>query len=531
MNLWSLFSRKTAKSSKPARRASAARLQVEHLEARELMSASPQPVLMVIANQDFYYKEYSDTRIALEAGGVDTVVAATTTDIAVPHANSGQVEAGVSGEIRPDIALAQADADDYSAIVFVGGWGSSMYQYAYNDPNLDGVTDNLYFNAAYNGDENLNDGVIAPTKVIVNGLINDFLADDKYVAAICHGTTVLAWARVDNVSPLAGRQVSVPWTVGSPGQYYNGAVQSYPYFSGQYDQVVANGGIANTTSGQRGDPTTVADDVIVDGRIITAENYDSARRFGQVIAQQVMAEVHPVAMNDGDLVILGTSDSDVIYVWSNQTAQSVSAWVNGASYGPFTLPAGGRVIVQGGDGNDQIYASALRTPVSIYAEAGHDLITGGLADDLIDGGDGWDRVWGGLGNDLLLGGAGNDYLFGREGNDIILGGAGDDWLEGHLGNDVLIGGLGNDRLDGGAGEDLLIGGTTAYDDDPAQLRRLSAIWSEPVAMSQRIANLSDGSIRLIQGSTVHDDAGTDVLLGGLGDDWLFASGLDRLYEG
>jgi hypothetical protein len=50
-------------------------------------------------------------------------------------------------------------------------------------------------------------------------------------------------------------------------------------------------------------------------------------------------------------------------------------------------------------------------------------------------------------------------------------------------------------------------------------------------MSQRIANLSDGSIRLIQGSTVHDDAGTDVLLGGLGDDWLFASGLDRLYEG
>ena len=25
---------------------------------------------------------------------------------------------------------------EYSAIAFVGGWGSSMYQYAYNDPNV-----------------------------------------------------------------------------------------------------------------------------------------------------------------------------------------------------------------------------------------------------------------------------------------------------------------------------------------------------------------------------------------------------------
>lgn len=49
-------------------------------------------------------------------------------------------------------------------------------------------------------------------------------------SAVCHGVTVLAWARVDGVSPSAD---------GSGG-------------------------------------TTVADDVIVDGRIITAENYDSA---------------------------------------------------------------------------------------------------------------------------------------------------------------------------------------------------------------------------------------------------------------
>jgi putative intracellular protease/amidase len=49
-------------------------------------------------------------------------------------------------------------------------------------------------------------------------------------SAICHGVTVLAWARVDGVSPST-----------------------------------------DSSSG-----TTVADDVIVDGRIITAENYDAA---------------------------------------------------------------------------------------------------------------------------------------------------------------------------------------------------------------------------------------------------------------
>ncbi|MCI0682151.1 MAG: hypothetical protein L0Y71_08610 [Gemmataceae bacterium] len=245
------------------------KLAMETLEARDLMSASPMPVLMVIADHhDFYYKEYADTRQSLEEAGLDVVAAATTTRPSIPHPNSGQTP-GTPGEVVPDLALADVNADDYSAIVFVGGWGSSMYQYAYNDPNLDGVTDNFYVNSHYNGDDDLDDGMIARTKEIVNGLINDFLADDKPVAAVCHGVTVLAWARVDGVSPLAGRQVSVPLTVGSPAQFYNGNWHPDMNLSGQYDQVVANGGLANTVSGQYGDRTTVADDVVVDGRIIT----------------------------------------------------------------------------------------------------------------------------------------------------------------------------------------------------------------------------------------------------------------------
>lgn len=149
-----------------------------------------------------------------------------------------------------------------------------MYQYAYNDPTGAGITDNYYAHGPYNGDDNLYDGRIAPQKVIVNDLINAFLAADKHVAAVCHGVTVLAWARVDGVSPLSGKHVSVP-SIGSPATFYQNTW--YGNFAlGQYEQVVANGAIANTVSGQYGNTSTVADDVVVDGRIITAENYDSA---------------------------------------------------------------------------------------------------------------------------------------------------------------------------------------------------------------------------------------------------------------
>lgn len=81
------------------------RLGLEPLDAREVpavlvgsaddpSAAEPLPVLMVIANRDFYYRE--------SAG----------------------------------------DAADYGAVVFVGGWGASSYQYAFSGTCA---------NAAYSG--------------------------------------------------------------------------------------------------------------------------------------------------------------------------------------------------------------------------------------------------------------------------------------------------------------------------------------------------------------------------------------------
>jgi putative intracellular protease/amidase len=613
-------------------------LSVESLEGRDLMSASPLPVLLVVADQqDFYYSEYSNTRTAIESKGVGVVVGAATTNPTSPHWGTwgpGSIPAN-NGTITPDIALANANPNNYSAIAFVGGWGASMYQYAYNDPNGDGVTDNYYSNALYNGDTNLNDGIVAPQKIAANSLINAFLAANKPVAGLCHGVTVLAWARVDGVSPLAGKQVAVPHLEGTPDQFYAGAWRNGGYLNGQRDQVLANGGLPTAYSGAYGASPTSIDDVIVDGRIITGENPLSAPLFGTRVAEAVLASMPPVnqaptASNAGwslienaangtsvgtviasdpdagqtltyaiiggndsgafainpttgqitvanataldfetnpvfhmtvqvtdsgssplsataavvvtlqdvaesgvnrigsDLVITGTPGADVIYLWSGSTANTVHAWMNGTSYGSFVLPTGGRVVVRAGAGNDQVFASDLRVGAAIFGEAGHDLLVGGHAGDVLDGGNGVDRIWGGFGNDLIRGGDGDDYLYGREGDDILLGGAGNDTLEGFDGRDLLIGGLGADFVRGGAGDDILIGGTTTHDDDPAALMALHGLWLAPINVDNRISSLAAASGFLAPGSVI-DDGFPDAMIGDSGEDWLLWNPGDMIY--
>ena len=227
--------------------------------------AKPKPVLMVIANQDFYHREYYETRASLEAAGLEVVVAAATTQTATPHAIS--VVPGRQPNVDPDLALSDANADDYSTIVFVGGYGAASYQYA---------NESTYDNPVYEG--------VDEVKAIVNDLINDFVAQDKPLAAICNGVTVLAWARVDGVSPIDGH------TVASWAEYLPSADGGQVQVT--RDQIEANGA-RQVSSGSIGDPTTVEDDVIVDGNIITAENYDSAYAFGAVLAEQVIASPEP----------------------------------------------------------------------------------------------------------------------------------------------------------------------------------------------------------------------------------------------
>ncbi|MFM7058849.1 MAG: hypothetical protein ACKO2P_18210, partial [Planctomycetota bacterium] len=74
----STFSRRKNRPASPA-------AELQSLEQRTVLSAQTLPVLLVVADrQDFYYREYSDTRQALENAGLTVHVAASTTQPAFP---------------------------------------------------------------------------------------------------------------------------------------------------------------------------------------------------------------------------------------------------------------------------------------------------------------------------------------------------------------------------------------------------------------------------------------------------------------
>lgn len=113
--------------------------------------------------------------------------------------------------------------------------------------------------------------------------------------------------------------------------------------------------------------------------------------------------------------------------------------------------------VDGGDGNDTIYASNLGD--NLFGGAGNDTLYGGRLDDWLLGGEGDDVLDVGTADQAALGGDGN-YLNGGAGNDTLKGREGSDWLEGGEATDTITGGAGDDILAGGAGDnDNLNGGS------------------------------------------------------------------------
>jgi putative intracellular protease/amidase len=221
-------------------------------------NASGKRVLIVIANHHFFYREYGDPRQELERAGVKVTVAAGRKAACRPHQGSGEGSDG--GVVQPDLALADVKARDFDALLFSGGWGASMYQFAFNG---------RYNDPTYNGDRTI--------KAEANRIINEFLEQDKYVCALCNGTSVLAWARVNGKSPLEGKRVCAPTRPAAAG-IYNGRPAQPPCRW----HAEANG--ANLSpAGSIGDPKTAADDVVVDGRIITGEDDPSAREMGRRI--------------------------------------------------------------------------------------------------------------------------------------------------------------------------------------------------------------------------------------------------------
>jgi RTX calcium-binding nonapeptide repeat (4 copies) len=139
---------------------------------------------------------------------------------------------------------------------------------------------------------------------------------------------------------------------------------------------------------------------------------------------------------------------------------------------------------------------------------------------------------------LIIGGAGNDFLKGSSNaSTILVGLAGNDTLIGGMQRDLLFGGAGADFINGSGGDDLLVSGVVAFETDRTSLYLIYGEWQSARTFAQRTANLAgngtgvraNGNIFLNSNvadsvaDTVFADSDSDVLTGGLNQDWFFSS--------
>ena len=75
-------------------------------------------VLMIVAPQEFRDEEYLHPREELEKTGAEITVASLTTD---------ECTGRFGAKVTPDTTIDQVNADDFDAVIFVGGGGSEVY--------------------------------------------------------------------------------------------------------------------------------------------------------------------------------------------------------------------------------------------------------------------------------------------------------------------------------------------------------------------------------------------------------------------
>tara|TARA_R110002051_G_scaffold33923_3_gene75513 strand:- start:13898 stop:19153 length:5256 start_codon:yes stop_codon:yes gene_type:complete len=141
-----------------------------------------------------------------------------------------------------------------------------------------------------------------------------------------------------------------------------------------------------------------------------------------------------------DTITGGETGLDNDTIWSTQgidtttvlTGNEAGTITDGTSTATFSEIE----VINVGDGNDIVDASASTASITVYGNAGNDTITGSATDD---------RLFGGAGSDTISGGSGADTIFAGLGDDTII-------LGDSFGNDVLSGGEGSevsgDLIDG-----------------------------------------------------------------------------------
>jgi hypothetical protein len=222
----------------------------------------------------------------------------------------------------------------------------------------------------------------------------------------------------------------------------------------------------------------------------------------QVGITTVTLETDPANSAVTDLAVGGTSASDIIAITPADTmGQLFSVSINGVVQpdGPFAPTR--RILVFGDGGNDQVRLVAgtnAGQPVPITLPA------------------------------LLFAGTGNCTLSaaGSSAGNVLVGGKGKDSLTGGTGRDILIGGRGPDTLQAGGGA-ILIGGSTTLDTDVTALAALLTEWDSADSYTTRVQTLF-GMAGGVNHATVVNDAETNQLFGGSGQDWVWLGATDKI---
>jgi Ca2+-binding RTX toxin-like protein len=213
-----------------------------------------------------------------------------------------------------------------------------------------------------------------------------------------------------------------------------------------------------------------------------------------------------VLSGDGVMTITGGAERNYFYV-SFATGNKMTVRDNGQLIDSFDKGAVRKVIVNCGDGNDQVYLGSIGVPARIDGGAGDDNLYASDKSDTVLGGDGNDLLTGLDGNDSLDGGAGDDSISCGTGNDTVFAGEGNDRVWGHEGDDLVDGGFGRDLIQGGKGVD-----TVSY-----------ATRTNPVSVDMTGLGKGEQNDDGEAGELDFIDADNEILVGGRGDDVLIGN--------
>ncbi len=204
--------------------------------------------------------------------------------------------------------------------------------------------------------------------------------------------------------------------------------------------------------------------------ITVSVSHESAPLAQAVSSADISVAPGTAHLAGGSLIVVATAADDKVLINKAGNTGAVEVKLNSNKLGSFTLGSGGRIIVAGMSGNDDIQ------------------IAGGVTNGAV-----------------LYGGPGNDRIKAGDGPSILVGCEGDDELLGSAAVGLLIGGRGADRLVAGAGNDILVAADIV---NPVTL-------AEDVQYSHLVAALSGGPI------TANNDADVDKLTGAAGVDKFF----------